>query len=715
MLDLVILLTICAVYLLLAALVLTNDSRRMLNRILAGLLAVTPMWCSVVYFEDAETLHHHIDLLVRLDYSLATVMLGLFYWFSTTLAGKKRPILTRVVVGVAGMLIVLSLGGFVATGRIVAGDVVQEPQSLGFGLFIGYLILTLAIGGLELIIRSLSAHGRERAQIFFVTTGLAISVIALTMTLVVAPRLYDISTPAITRLGLYSTLFFAIFSSYALVRHQFLDIRQTAARSVAYILSVGALACLYVGVVFIVIRLSLGGQAVNQAQLGVFTVAAIGLALSYSRLRYIFDWITDAIFYRRGYSSHEVIEQVGDVTASTVDVQRVVHRVMGIVEDALKPTFIAVVTSPHGADKMTHLFSRQRLSGHYRELPPREQVVNDIIFLHQLSEKDRLVPYLRDRKINALLKLETSHQLLGYMVIGNRQSGGYYNLRDSQLLSTIGDELALAMENSLRFQEIQAFNKTLQAKVLHATQELRQTNRKLRKIDATKDEFISMTSHQLRTPLTSIKGYISMMLEGDLGSLKPAQRRALEEAYSSSQRMVYLIADFLNLSRLQTGRFELEYTDVSLADLISEEIAQLQASARSRGVKVRYLPHRNFPLMRLDENKIRQVMMNFIDNAIYYAKPEGGTVTVELADHPHHVSFRVVDNGIGVPDNERDQLFGKFFRAANAKKARPDGTGIGLFMAKKVIDAHGGKIIFETKYGEGSVFGFRLPKQNHPS
>ena len=221
-----------------------------------------------------------------------------------------------------------------------------------------------------------------------------------------------------------------------------------------------------------------------------------------------------------------------------------------------------------------------------------------------------------------------------------------------------------------------------------------------------------MASHQLRTPLTSIKGYISMMLEGDLGDISPQQRKALEEAYNSSQRMVYLIGDFLNLSRLQTGRFELERADVSLPDIIAEEIAQLRATAQTRGVALQYESPVDFPLLSVDENKIRQVMMNFIDNAIYYARPEGGEITVSLVDHPHHVSFRVRDNGIGVPAHERPHLFAKFYRAANARKARPDGTGIGLYMAKKVILAHGGSIIFESKEGQGSEFGFRLPTKN---
>jgi signal transduction histidine kinase len=115
--------------------------------------------------------------------------------------------------------------------------------------------------------------------------------------------------------------------------------------------------------------------------------------------------------------------------------------------------------------------------------------------------------------------------------------------------------------------------------------------------------------------------------------------------------------------------------------------------------------------MLLDEMKTRQVIMNFIDNAIYYT-PAGGHVTVELRDLPQSVELRVIDDGIGVPAGERHHLFSKFYRAHNAQRARPDGTGLGLFMAKKVIIAQGGALIFDSKEGEGSVFGFIFPKNS---
>jgi signal transduction histidine kinase len=261
----------------------------------------------------------------------------------------------------------------------------------------------------------------------------------------------------------------------------------------------------------------------------------------------------------------------------------------------------------------------------------------------------------------------------------------------------------------LRFEEIEQFNLTLQQKIEDATKKLRRTNEKLRQLDETKDDFISMASHQLRTPLTSVKGYVSMVIDGDAGPLTPLQKKLLNQSFISAQRMVYLISDLLNVSRLRTGKFVIEPVPTNLANIVSEEVKQLVETAKGRNLELTYHKPDHFPSLMLDETKTRQVIMNFVDNAIYYT-PSGGHITINLVDKPQAIELTVVDDGIGVPKVEQHHLFSKFYRANNAKRARPDGTGLGLFMAKKVVIAQGGAIIFKSQEGKGSMFGFTFAK-----
>lgn len=299
--------------------------------------------------------------------------------------------------------------------------------------------------------------------------------------------------------------------------------------------------------------------------------------------------------------------------------------------------------------------------------------------------------------------------LIGYIILGDKKSGNSYSRRDIQLIETAADSIAIAAQNALRYEQIAAFNITLQKRIEAATRQLKRSNVKLQELDDAKDEFISMASHQLRTPLTSIKGYISMILEGDAGKINDMQKSFLDQAFASSQRMVYLIADLLNVSRVKTGKFLIEATPTSLPEVVKSELSQLNEAAKVRGLKLKINPTQTgFPSLNLDETKIRQVIMNFVDNALYYT-PKGGTVTVDLGSDKHSAWCTVTDTGIGVPKAEQPHLFTKFYREGNARKARPDGTGLGLFMAKKVIVAQGGALIFKTTEGKGSTFGFSFP------
>jgi signal transduction histidine kinase len=292
-------------------------------------------------------------------------------------------------------------------------------------------------------------------------------------------------------------------------------------------------------------------------------------------------------------------------------------------------------------------------------------------------------------------RLSGSQGVIGTLVVGLREQTVVH---DEKLLGRVGEAIGMALDNKLLQEENQLFLVRLQ-----------RSNAKLRKLDETKDDFISMASHQLRTPLTSVKGYVSMVLDGDAGKITAVQRKLLEQSFISSQRMVYLISDLLNVSRLRTGKFVIDTAPSDLSEVIEQEVQQLLETVKSRDLELVYHKPAHFPLLSLDETKMRQVIMNFIDNAVYYT-PRGGCITVHLVDKPKSIEFTVVDTGIGVPKHEHYRLFTKFFRAQNAQRARPDGTGLGLFMAKKVIIAQGGAIIFESKEGQGSTFGFTFAK-----
>lgn len=297
-----------------------------------------------------------------------------------------------------------------------------------------------------------------------------------------------------------------------------------------------------------------------------------------------------------------------------------------------------------------------------------------------------------------MIKLIVRQHLVGVITVGFARHIDDLSSEEREFLERMASAVGVAVDNKLLFEENQ-----------NVLAQLKRSNAKLRQLDKTKDDFISMASHQLRTPLTSVKGYLSMTLEGDGGTVNTKQRKLLSQAFISSQRMVYLIADMLNVSRLKTGKFVIEPEPTDLAEAVATELDQLLGTAEARELKLTYAKPHDFPVLMLDQTKIRQVIMNFVDNAVYYT-PAKGHIDVALKDLGKSIEFTVTDDGIGVPKSEQHHLFNKFYRANNAKKARPDGTGLGLYMAKKVIIAQGGSLIFQSKEGKGSTFGFSIAK-----
>ena len=198
----------------------------------------------------------------------------------------------------------------------------------------------------------------------------------------------------------------------------------------------------------------------------------------------------------------------------------------------------------------------------------------EVILANQVKDPE-LKKLLDIHRTKIVIPLLHQNQETGILFLGEHKSLGYSS-RDIEMLESIAGELAVSIRNSLSMEEINELNKSLQRRIDEATKELRFSNRQLQRLDEAKNEFISMASHQLRTPLTSIKGYLDMMLEGDLGKISPTQRAVLREVFSSSERMVRLINDFLNVSRLQTGKFTIDKQSVDIAQILRDEVSLLK-------------------------------------------------------------------------------------------------------------------------------------------
>jgi PAS domain S-box-containing protein len=228
-------------------------------------------------------------------------------------------------------------------------------------------------------------------------------------------------------------------------------------------------------------------------------------------------------------------------------------------------------------------------------------------------------------------------------------------------------------------------------------------------IERMKTEFVGVTAHQLRTPLSAIKWTLRMLLDGDLGKITEEQRAFIEKTYSSNERMIILINDLLNVTRIEEGRYLYKPTLIDIEQIVQSVINSYKEEIKRKRFKFEFeKPKEKLPKVKVDVEKIKLAITNLIDNALRYSLP-GGKVTVSLKYVKNEIEFSVKDTGVGISMDQQERIFTKFFRGANAIKMATEGSGLGLFIVKNIIDAHGGKIWFESEEGKGTTFYFSLP------
>ncbi len=231
---------------------------------------------------------------------------------------------------------------------------------------------------------------------------------------------------------------------------------------------------------------------------------------------------------------------------------------------------------------------------------------------------------------------------------------------------------------------------------------------KMRELDATRLEFVTLASHQLRTPLSTLNWYSEVLLSGDIGKQTVEQEQYTREIYKASQRMVALVNDLLNLSRIDLGKLALQPTELNVVEILDQAITDQKAFILEKNIKLDIdVPDKL--KAKNDEQLLLNVMSNLVSNAVKYTPPDGH-INITLKEDDGKIRFSISDTGYGIPKEDRPKLFNKFFRAENVKRHSADGTGLGLYIVKAFLENAGGSIDYESEVMKGTTFNFELPK-----
>ncbi len=306
-------------------------------------------------------------------------------------------------------------------------------------------------------------------------------------------------------------------------------------------------------------------------------------------------------------------------------------------------------------------------------------------------------------RTSMLYPLLVQNKAIGMMIFSMVKDESEVSQVERDLLQRFTDIVGLAVQNSKLYSSLE--EKTEQIRTVN--EQFKVANIKLQELDKLKDEFVSLASHELRTPMTAIKGSLSTILEGYTGQITPEAREFLSAAYNENDRLIRLVNNLLNISRIEAGRFTFTVNKVSIEELIIEVVHNLQTAAKEKTLTLKYEKTVELPMVLADTDKVKEVIINLIGNAIKFTHKGGITLKAQLNDGMVVVS--VSDTGSGIAKEDQDLLFKKFSQVRGSYAKQAGGTGLGLYISKQIIEGLNGKVWLESTLGQGSTFYFSLP------
>lgn len=634
----------------------------------------------------------------------------IFFLFAKTFPHEQLKIRKSFLFALTAITVItafLSFSPYMFVNVIIVGKNIQPipgPAIILFALDSPGLIFT---GFCLLVFRYIKSKGLERVQIRFLLFGVGLAFSLLTITNFFFVAIFKISSLVI--MGPVFTLFLVGFIAYAIIKHHLWDIRLVVSRTVAYALLLIIFAGSYTASLFAIgtyyMPLKYG-----QGQLLISAILALLMAFSFQPLRRTLEKATDRIFFRDRYDSHELLADLSKVMAQTL-------RLSDLTQCTLEK-LLTEIRILKGAFILTHdgkIFD-QKTIGFKPEPTFQEEDMKllmtkgEVSFFETLEENDKVKEWMRKHELTVIMPLQTKEEKIGFLLLGDKASGDIYSSEDLKVLEIVSPELTIAIQNAEAYEEIRRFNITLKEEVEKATSDLQAANLKLKELDKLKDDFVSVASHELRTPMTAIRSYVWLALYKPDAPLTEKQKKYLDRTLKSTERLISLVNDMLNVSRIEAGRIEIDPKPFNILDLANEVMEEVASKAGEKTIRL-VVENKQLPLLFGDINKIHQVLLNLVGNSLKFT-PSNGTIYITFEMKGQFAQISIHDTGTGISKEDLEKLFNKFGRLDNSYTAigTSGGTGLGLFISKSLVELMHGRVgAFSEGVGKGSTFAFTLP------
>lgn len=669
---------------------------------------------------------------IRMTMLFASTLTPVFYLFIRNYPNRNLVISIKKLTIIALITLICSILAlspwmFTSVEMVDSNIVTKQGPAFVYFILLFFYFLLLSI---KLLVKKIKgSKGVEKTQLIYVLTGLCVSFFLIIMFNVVATIVFKNSR--LVPLTNIAPLFFIGTVTYAIVKHRLLDIRVVITRSIIYFFLV-----LFVAAMFTVVTYITGQFFQEFLGANTILVTVIVSIVVVALIDPIKRWLsrsTDAVFFKAKIEYPLLLRDLSEIISTEIEIDTLIERLTKTLDTGLKiKNSILVLQSKDGVFRVRTLVHPHTEPLVFEQANPLIKYLNKvdkIIIAEELQRKiedtaeekgkaelEKFLAELEKIQAAALAPVKTQEKLNAVLLLGPKLSGEVFTRESIDLIEVLTPQIALAIEKSKLYEEVKSFTQTLQSKVDEATIEIKsknieleEANIRLKALDQAKTEFVSIASHQLRTPMTGIMGYLSMMTSGDFGKLKPEHFKILKELLDESQRMIRLINQFLNVSKIEAGKFELAKREVQLEDLIAAKLKEVTKMAEKKNLKLVFKkPDIPLPKVMADPDKLNDIILNLVDNAIKYTSKGGVTIAVQQKGDELLTSIK--DTGIGIGKGDAKELFGKFQRGTGIARIQPDGSGLGLFLAKNVVEGHHGRIWVESEgAGKGSTFYFTLP------
>ncbi len=699
-------------FIIILSVVVLINSRKLVNKLFFLLTLILDLWVFGSFMMLSSTADAQVIFWDRFIYAAVVFWPALQYHFSlaVTYINKKRRITLAVAYLLSPVFLVLSQTDyFVKDVFRYAWGAHTQAQFLHH-----FFVLFFAVYGLLFFYNMIKQYRREhfrveKKRLLYYVLGFCV------LDFIGGTAFFPAYLIPFFPVFLATPLIFSLIISYAIVFFGLMDIKLIMRRYFVYTVSlVSVLAptylCLYDINAFY-------PRYLFPASLIIF---AISLAF-FARIKNYFYKFSNKHFFSSLYDFNELIYNLNNRLRASLDIKQIFQSTITILGEAFHSKAIAVISYEKKADAWSVVLNNG-FDFKRKNIPLKYKLVSEVFSsntplgmasLFELfgSTNRGTSEYLEKIGVELMLPIKIKQsQLVSFMIFGQKESGETYNSKDLRVLESVAAEIGISLENALLYQSVTKFNVKLKDEINKATKQLQKQNEELTILDKAKTEFVGIASHQLRTPLTGIRWFTELLMQNKEKNLNEEQLDFLEQVDKSNHRMISLVNDLLDVTHIETGRkFDIIKAEFKLDDTIQEVIKENVALLTTKKLTIVNKISAKLKIYA-DSDKIKQVWQNLISNATKYTN-EGKSIALSVDENDaKDYIFCVKDEGIGIPKDQQGQIFAKFFRANNATLQESDGTGLGLYIAREIIRAHGGEMWFESEEGKGTKFYFSLPK-----